>query len=168
MKVHPVALPIDKLLEECDVRRTRRSGPGGQHRNKVETAVVITHRPTGLVAEASERRSQGENREAAIFRIRLRLAIEVRHAVGPQAKPSALWQSRCRGGKIAVNPGHADFPPLLAEALDCVAGQNHDLKAAATLLGCTPSQLTKFLAQEPKALATVNQTRLSVGLHRLK
>jgi hypothetical protein len=168
MKFHAAALPIDKLLAECEIRRTRRSGPGGQHRNKVETAVVITHRPTGLIAEASERRSQGENREAAIFRIRLRLAVEVRHPVGPQAKPSALWLSRCRDGKIAVNPGHADFPSLLAEALDCVASQKHDLKAAAALLGCTPSQLTKFLALEPKALAAVNQARVSAGLHRLK
>jgi RF-1 domain len=168
MRVHPAALPIEKLLEECEIRRTRRSGPGGQHRNKVETAVVITHRPTGLIAEASERRSQGENREAAIFRLRVRLAVEVRSAVGPDCKPSELWQSRCRGGKIAVNPGHVDFPPLLAESLDCVAGQNYDLKAAAALLGCTPSQLTKFLVLEPKALAAVNQARVNAGMHRIK
>lgn len=168
MQVHPAALPIDKLLEECDVRRTRRSGPGGQHRNKVESAVVITHRPTGLVAEASERRSQGENREAAIFRIRLRLAVELRNVVGSDYKPSVLWHSRCRGGKIAINPGHADFPSLLAEGLDRVASQEFDIKAAAAVLGCTPSQLAKFLALEPKALGMVNQERVKVGLHRLK
>ena len=37
--IHPAALPFDALLKECEVRRLRRSGPGGQHRNKVETAV---------------------------------------------------------------------------------------------------------------------------------
>ena len=50
---HPAAHDLERLLADCDVRFTRRSGPGGQNRNKVETAVVLTHRPTGLVAEAT-------------------------------------------------------------------------------------------------------------------
>jgi len=168
MTLHPALLPVDRLLADCEVRRTRRSGPGGQHRNKVETAVVITHRPTGTIAEASERRSQAENQEAAIFRMRLRLAVEVRRPFRTDAEPSTLWQSRCRGGKIAVNPGHADFPALLAEGLDCVAGRQYDLKAAAAILECTPSQLTKFLQLEPRALEVVNQERARAGIHRLK
>ncbi|MCY2992774.1 MAG: peptide chain release factor-like protein [Planctomycetota bacterium] len=53
--IHPAALAIDQLLRECQIVRTRRSGPGGQHRNKVETAVVITHLPSGVKGEASER-----------------------------------------------------------------------------------------------------------------
>ncbi|MFN5707736.1 MAG: peptide chain release factor family protein, partial [Planctomycetota bacterium] len=63
MASHPASLPEEKLLADCDVVRTRRGGPGGQHRNKVETAVVITHRPSGVSAEANERRSQAENRK---------------------------------------------------------------------------------------------------------
>src|SRR5262249_27924451 len=42
---HPAARAPDALLAECEVRRTRRSGPGGQNRNKVETAVVLRHLP---------------------------------------------------------------------------------------------------------------------------
>ena len=60
------------------MRHERRSGPGGQHRNKVSTAVVITHRPTGVRAEANERRSQAENHREAVRRLRVRLAVEVR------------------------------------------------------------------------------------------
>ena len=36
--MHPAELPIPELLRQCEVVHTRRSGPGGQHRNKVETA----------------------------------------------------------------------------------------------------------------------------------
>lgn len=168
MTIHPAALPVEKLLAACDIRRTRRSGPGGQHRNKVETAVIIEHRPTQISAEASERRSQAENRQEAVFRLRLRLAIEIRHGVGSPHRPSVLWSARCRGGKMAVNPRHDDFPALLAEALDVVAGHEHDVKLAAVSLACTPSQLTKLLQLEPRAILAVNQAREHLGLHKLK
>jgi hypothetical protein len=71
-------LPVEQLLKHCEMRRGRRRGPGGQHRNKVETAVVVTHLPTGVRGEASERRSQLENRQQAVFRLRVNLALEIR------------------------------------------------------------------------------------------
>src|SRR5579864_7810511 len=121
MQSHPAAIAVERLLTECEIRRTRRGGPGGQHRNKVETAVVIEHRPTQISAQAGERRSQEENRKEAVFRLRLKLAVEVRQPLEPAYRPSALWLSRCRQCKVAVNPRHDDFPALLAEALDVLA-----------------------------------------------
>jgi DNA-binding phage protein len=67
-----------------------------------------------------------------------------------------------------VNPTHDDFPALLAEALDVVARRNMDLRGAAQELGCTSTQLTKFLQHEPRAIALVNKARKSAGLHPLK
>ena len=131
--VHPACRPNDELLADCDERHERRSGPGGQHRNKVATAVVLTHRPTGLRAEANERRSQAENRAEAMRRLRVRLALEVRSAVA-HAGPSPLWRSRVVVGRMAINPAHSDFPSLLAEALDAVAAAEFEVAAAARSL----------------------------------
>ncbi len=50
---HLAALDLKRLASGCEFRRTRRSGPGGQNRNKVETAIVLVHRPSGIVAEAT-------------------------------------------------------------------------------------------------------------------
>lgn len=164
---HPATKAGEVLLGECDVRFTRRSGPGGQNRNKVETAAILTHRPTGLTAEANERRSQSENREEALFRLRLRLAMEVRTPREPGDGPGPLWRSRCRGGRIAVNPKHEDFPALLAEALDFVELHGGDLRAASAALGCSASQLTKLLKDEPRAFAAINDRRRGLGLRPL-
>ena len=168
MPIHPAAIDPEQLYGQCETKRTRRSGPGGQHRNKVETAVLLHHRPTGVKAEAGERRSQAENRSVAIFRLRLNLALEVRSAVDTDARPSRLWISRCSGGRIEVNPSHDDFPALLAEALDTIAAGEADVASAAKRLGCTGSQLVKFLKKEPRAAALVNTWRRRQGVRPLR
>ncbi len=165
---HPATLPAESLLKDCSVERTRRSGPGGQHRNKVETAIVLTHLPTGVQAEASERRSQPENMAVATFRLRVRLAVEVRSDVDLDAGPSERWRSRCVQQRIRVNPEHDNFPAMLAEALDTLAACDWDVTTAAQKLGCSASQLGKFLQLETPAFTVLNQQRLSRGLHVLK
>lgn len=161
---HPAALEPTRLLDQCDVRRSRGSGPGGQHRNKVETAVRICHRPTGIEAAATERRSQAQNLRTATFRLRVTLAVTVRCPIHGQHMPSVLWRSRCRNSRVAVNPTHADYPALLAEALDVIDGMGMDLRSAAGFLACSVSQLVKLLRTEPRALGWVNEQRRQAGL----
>lgn len=166
---HPAALPDDEFLKQCEIGFGRTAGPGGQNRNKVETAVFITHKPTGVEAQASERRKQYENRLMAIKRLRLKLAIKLRTAVHPQKhRPSELWESRRQGEKMSVNPNHRDYPGLLAEALDVIAARKWDVAGAAGVLRVTMSQLAKLVRHERHAFATVNEGRESRGLPALK
>ncbi|MGH9832381.1 MAG: peptide chain release factor-like protein [Blastocatellia bacterium] len=67
MPQHPT--DRESLERDCDLEFFVAGGPGGQHRNKVETGVRLTHRPTGIVVTATERRSQSANRDAAFERM---------------------------------------------------------------------------------------------------
>jgi len=166
--MHPAALDDEKLLADCEVVSGRGSGPGGQHRNKVETAVRITHRPTGVTAGATERRHKEQNRKQAVARLRVKLAIEVREPVDPGAPPSERWAARVKGKRLSISPSHEDFPALLAEAMDRLASVDDDVSAAASALGVSTSQLIKLLKHEPAALERVNLTREQRGLHKLR
>jgi protein subunit release factor B len=64
----------DRSLEAaCEIQFFIAGGPGGQHRNKTESAVRLTHAPTGITVSASERRSQAQNRSVALMRLRRQL-----------------------------------------------------------------------------------------------
>src|SRR5437867_12427461 len=65
----PLPEHLKRLLADIETETYRASGPGGQHRNKTESAVRMTHRPTGIVRVATEHRSQLRNRELALERI---------------------------------------------------------------------------------------------------
>lgn len=65
-----VALRVSDIVFEA----MRASGPGGQHVNKTESAVRVTHKPTGLVATAREERSQAMNKKLALARLAAMLA----------------------------------------------------------------------------------------------
>lgn len=166
--LHPVQEDDEKLLRDCQVRHERRRGPGGQHRNKTESAVVIRHTPTGVEGQAAERRSQFDNHRMAVKRLRVNLALQVRSDRLAEAAPTELWKTRCHDGKISCSSEHHDFATLLAEALDVVLAHHSHIPGAALQLGVTSSQLIKFLKHEPRAFLMVNEDRARLGLHLLE
>ncbi|HEY7357476.1 MAG TPA: peptide chain release factor-like protein [Ktedonobacterales bacterium] len=85
----------DSLERDCDIDYFIASGPGGQHRNKVETGVRLTHRPSGTVVNATERRSQRANREAAFERMAARLE-EQQRVPTPRTPTRPTAESRLR------------------------------------------------------------------------
>jgi len=167
--MHPATLPIDELLKQCTISRDRSRGPGGQHRSKNETAVEITHDPTGLQAQSSNSRSQEENRKRALRQLRVRLAVRHRDFVPvPGYRKSDLLNSRIHKGRLAVNPKHPDYPAVLAEVMDLLYELNGEVRKASEFLDLSSSQIIKFVKTEPEAFAQLNAYRRAKSKRPLK
>jgi protein subunit release factor B len=88
---------MEKLgIRDVDLEEifARSGGPGGQHVNKVATAVTLRHRPSGISVTVQDSRSQAQNRKLA--RERLIDAIEDRHQKAQRAKIAAREKERRR------------------------------------------------------------------------
>jgi len=81
----------EELLKECNVDTFRASGKGGQHLNKTESAVRMTHITTGIVVICQDERSQYQNKQKCLTRLREKLeAINYQAPVRiPTKKPRA-------------------------------------------------------------------------------
>lgn len=168
---HPATIDEQELLRQCVWTRTRGSGPGGQRRNKVETGATLLHEPSGVSAQATERRSQEENKRVALKRLRLSLAVEYRAPVptprGLDEIASDLWRSRRRADKIVCSSRHRDYAAILAEAMDVLADSGWQPKKAGLRLGVTMSQILKLVREHPPALAKLNEERAARRLSAL-
>ena len=70
-----ISIPLSNvdLSKQCDVQTFRASAKGGQHVNKTESAVRITHRETRIVVICQDERSQHRNKGIAFSRLRKKL-----------------------------------------------------------------------------------------------
>jgi len=81
----------DDLLKECDIETFRSGGKGGQNVNKVETAVRLRHRPSGIVTSSQVHRSQFKNKMECVRKIRAK-AEELNYE-DPERIPTKVPQS---------------------------------------------------------------------------
>ena len=107
-----------RLLAECEIHYHRTGGPGGQHRNKVSTAVRLHHRLSGIIVTGTERRSQQENRLHALRRLREALAVYTRAPL-PE-KPVWPPTVQISEGRLHVNPHNPAIYHVLGLVLDAV------------------------------------------------
>lgn len=166
-------LASDAALEAaCEVDRYRARGPGGQHRNKTESAVRLRHRATGVVAHADERRSQSENRVKAVQRMREHLALEVREPVDLGTwTPSARLAALAAGGTARLGEKTRQTPEFLvafAELLDLFVACNAEVGATAERLGLSTGACSKLLLVDDRTSRAVNQYRAQRGLRLLR
>ena len=88
-------------MQEVDITTTKGSGPGGQHRNKTESCVVVTHKPTGIVIRIDSK-SQHQNKALALKILKSKLVEIKENQVQVQANQIRKEQvgSGMRGDKI--------------------------------------------------------------------
>ena len=158
------------LLADCEVHTYRASGPGGQKRNKVESAVRIRHLPTGVTAIAEESRSQLENRPHALRRLREAIAIRVRSPIGlDDFAPSDEFRAVLSAdGRIRVTGKNPKYPIVVATVLDVLAACTGRVSDAARVLGVSTHHITQFLAEHPRVWQEVNRIRQQQGQRPLR
>ena len=101
--VLPEPTPTQVIIRESDLEEKfcRGSGAGGQHRNVTDSAVQLTHKPSGITVRCESERSQHSNRETALQILRARLwdAANEQHSANVSSKRKEQVGSGMRGDK---------------------------------------------------------------------
>lgn len=158
------------LLRQCEVDVYRASGPGGQKRNKTESAVRLRHQPTGISVVAEESRSQHENKAKALRRLRKAIALGVRREVAIDGyRPSELLASCItKAAKLHVGRKDARYLPAVRELLDVLWACGMQVSTAAARVGVSTANLSGLLRDDPAVWRRVCELRTAAGLPPLK
>ncbi|KAK3162677.1 hypothetical protein QOZ80_1BG0092310 [Eleusine coracana subsp. coracana] len=167
----------DELMEQCEMGTFKASGPGGQHRNKRESAVRLRHRPTGIIAQAVEDRSQHMNRASALARLRTLIALKVRRSINLEeyTPPVELLQilplkSTVRGKGVGPQIGlkNPKFSPGMQALLDLLYAVEGSVSDAAKILGLSTGALSRLILSDDSLRTAANELRASKGLKPLR
>jgi hypothetical protein len=159
-----------ELLAQCEVDLYRASGPGGQKRNKTDSAVRLRHPPTGLIVIAEESRSQHDNRAKALERLRQAFALKIRVELAREQLAASDFPGLdlIRGaidasGKLHLGRKDPRFWEVVAVALDVLHATSGRVSEAAEILGLTTGNLISLLETSPKVWEQVNHLRKEYG-----
>lgn len=161
--------PTDEvLISQCDVDTYRASGPGGQKRNKTESAVRLRHRPSGLIVIAEESRSQPENKARALRRLRKAMALRLRQAIEGEDIPAAVQACIDKRGRLDVGQRDARYLRAVAAVLDVLVACRGSVADSAKRLGLTTGNLSSFLTGDEDVFVEANRLRTTFGLKPLR
>ncbi|KAL6587754.1 hypothetical protein OROMI_000732 [Orobanche minor] len=163
-----LAMTDDKLMSQCEMDTFKVSGPGGQHRNKRESAVRLKHLQTGITAQASEDRSQHKNRAAALSRLRKLLALKVRNTIDldTYVPPPELVQilpvkSTIRMDKgPQIGPNNTKFALGMQALLDLLFAVGGSVSEAAKKIGLSTGALSRLILSDDSLRQAVNEFRV--------
>lgn len=147
-------MPDEALLRQCRVDVFRGTGNGGQKRNRTDSAVRLTHLATGAVATCDETRSQHQNRQLALRKLRDQIALVCR--CQPPATPPCPQRPGARS---------ADYPAWVGAVLDALDAHDFRLAEAAEQLGTSTGRLVRDLATDTALWQAANAGRARCG-HR--
>ncbi|KAL9254845.1 Peptide chain release factor 2-like protein [Drosera capensis] len=163
-------LSDEQLMGQCQMETFKASGPGGQHRNKRESAVRLKHLPTGIVAQAVEDRSQHMNRASALARLRVLLALKVRNHVDldayspPQELLVILPEKstiREKGVGSQIKANNPKFVMGMQAFLDLLYAVGGSVSKAAQYLGLSTGAVARLILSDDNLRMAVNELRSS-------
>ena len=188
----PLALDDDALLAQCEVHYYKSSGPGGQHRNKVSSAVRLHHKGSGVSAHGDDSRSQHDNKRLALRRLRMNIACQTRRDLdrqafatngdndangtsGPAALPAyiveCMFTPRGRGAnaprRLEIGVRDFRFWRVAAFLLDVLQACDGRVGDAAALIGITTGNFSDLLTSDRHLLAAAQGIRKTHGLKPL-
>jgi len=162
----------DALIAQCEVDRYRASGPGGQHRNKTESAVRLRHKRSGVSAIGEDSRSQAENKLHAVRRVRAAIALQVRepvaldgYAAPPRLAALVAGGTAPLGAKTRLT---GEYWAAIAELLDLLVAGDLEIGRTAQRLGITTGALSKLLLHDEHVARVVNDLRRGHGMRPLR
>jgi len=161
----------DDLLRECRSESFQASGPGGQKRNRVYSAVRLTHLPTGISSESSKSRKAGLNQVSALSKLRLKAALGIIKIFTLEPNSRKDYSGLIKDWppfRDKINKNHRDFPDCVFSALNSFWIQRSEISKAAAQLGVSSSALTRFFKIDNQVWAQAGIVRKYYGKVPLK
>jgi len=163
---HFLGLSDAALLRQCEVDTMRGTGPGGQKRNKTESAVRLRHQASGLSVRSDETRSQHQNRARALAQLRERIALALRRELDlADFRPPEPLRQLAGGTLGRRSPGYL---PAVAALLDLFVAAGCSVSDTARHLGLSTSAASRLLLADDALARTVNTLRTERELRPLR
>jgi len=157
-----------EILEECEIQRSKGSGPGGRKADRTETEIQLKHPPTGLTVSCGKTRSQHKNRELAVRKLKQQYAMVKRHRIrlDDLTVPPSLQQYVKNGLRIKKSNPH--YPFLVKFVLDVLHSSEERLSETGDCIGASTNELTRFLKDDHTLHERADRIRSENGHHRIK